>query len=203
MIWLLGTALAADFESLVAPIDPQRAARMSAEGGSWRPGCPVPLADLRLVTVTHVGFDGAIRRGALVLHHDAVEAVLSALEAAYAVGFPIENMAPVEAYGGSDDASMSANNTSAFNCRRIGSGGTWSQHAYGRAIDINPRVNPYVSGVRVQPPEGEAFVDRTAPATGLIADDSPLVQAFRVAGWTWGGSWRSSKDYQHFSASGR
>jgi hypothetical protein len=204
-VWLAasGLALAATFTSEVAPIDAALAARMTGPGGSHRPGCPVALEDLRYVTVSFLGFDGGAHQGELVVHADAATAVVTALRAAFDAGFPIERMELVEAYGGDDDASMAANNTSAYNCRPIAGGASWSQHAWGRAIDVNPLRNPYVTATRVRPPEGRAFVDRTVAAPGMITADSAIVRAFSAVGWKWGGSWRSSKDWQHFSATGR
>jgi poly-gamma-glutamate synthesis protein (capsule biosynthesis protein) len=205
VVLLAGAILAATpgFEAHVEPIGDALAARMSGPGGSHRPGCPVALADLRHVTVSHWGLDGTAHTGELVLHADAVDAVVRALEGAFAAAFPIERMALVESFAGDDDASMAANNTSAYNSRPIAGGSSWSQHAFGRAIDINPRINPYVTAARVRPPAGAAFLDRTARVAGLITADGPVVAAFAAAGWHWGGSWRSSKDYQHFSATGR
>ena len=108
-------------------------------------------------------------------------------------------MEPVSLYGGSDDESMAANNTSAFNCRAVTGGSSWSQHSYGNAIDINPVQNPYVSGSLVLPPEGEAYTDRDPSVPGLIFEPGPLTGAFLRKGWGWGGNWISLKDYQHFS----
>lgn len=118
--------------------------------------------------------------------------------------FPIESMRLVDEFGGDDDRSMSANNTSAFNCRPATGSTRWSEHAYGRAVDINPVQNPYVtrSGA-VLPPAGDAHTRRDPATPGLITDGSVVVSAFADIGWTWGGHWSSGKDYQHFSATGR
>jgi len=108
-------------------------------------------------------------------------------------------------YEADDDRSMAANNTSAFNCREVtGRPGVWSEHAYGRAIDINPIQNPYVTSKGdVLPPAGAEYVDRSRTAPGMIHEDDAVVRAFRGVGWVWGGSWTSVRDYQHFSATGR
>jgi hypothetical protein len=173
-------------------------------GVSWHEGCPVPIADLRHLQLDHVGFDGHRHRGELVLHADAAEAVLQAFRLMYEARFPIERVALVDVAGGSDDAAMAANLTTAFNCRAVTGGSGWSEHAYGRAIDINPIQNPYISSRgTVLPPAGAAYRDRTSGAIGLIAEGGPAVAAFDSVGWHWGGRWRSIKDYQHFSASGR
>jgi hypothetical protein len=113
-------------------------------------------------------------------------------------------MVPVAAYRGSDDASMAADNTSGFNCRRaVGSAaGGWSVHAYGEAIDVNPVENPYVLGRRVLPPAGRRFIDRARRLPGMAVEGGVLVNAFASVGWEWGGRWRTP-DYQHFSTNGR
>ena len=97
---------------------------------------------------------------------------------------------------------MAADNTSAFNCRPVAGPDRWSEHSYGRAIDLNPVENPWVRGTAVAPPAGAAFVTRE-PAPGVILPDDVVVRAFAAAGWSWGGSWESPVDYQHFSTTGR
>ena len=117
--------------------------------------------------------------------------------------FPIERMELVDVYGADDDRSMAANNTSAFNCRTVEGSSSWSEHAFGRAIDINPIQNPAVDGSEVSPPGGSRFLDRSRRAKGLIWANDQVVRAFAAIGWGWGGYWTSFKDYQHFSATGR
>jgi hypothetical protein len=171
---------------------------------SWRPGCPVAPADLRRVRLAYWGFDGSRHLGVLVVHRDAVAPVTIAFRSLYRARFPIRRMRPVDAYRGSDDASMAADNTSAFNCRPAVTSGArrWSVHAYGRAVDVNPVENPYVLGGRVLPPAGAGFVSRTPYRRGMAVPGGVLVRAFAAAGWGWGGAW-GSPDYQHFSANGR
>lgn len=164
---------------------------------SWRPGCPVAPDELRRITVTHVGFDGQDHVGTLVVHADWAEPLLGVFDQLHAAGFPIERMEPVDLYDGSDDASMAVNNTSAFNCRPVTNGTSWSRHSFGTAIDINPRQNPYVLRGQVLPPEGVDHLDRT-PAQGRILDGDVVVTAFAALGWRWGGHWSSPVDYQHF-----
>ena len=188
------------FVSAVQEIDPATATRMTA---SWRPGCPVPLRDLRLVTITHRGFDGRARPGEVVVHAAHAERMQRVFAELFAAGFPIEQVRLVDEFGGDDDRSMAANNTSAFNCRRVRGSTRWSQHAYGLAIDINPLQNPYVTpGGAVLPPGGREYLDRDGNRPGLITARSPAVAAFGRVGWRWGGTW-SNPDYQHFSANGR
>jgi hypothetical protein len=171
---------------------------------SWRAGCPVPLADLRLLELTYWGLDDATNTGEIVVHEDVAEDVVRVFESLFTARFPIRRMRLVDEYGGDDVRSMEANNTSGFNCRRsTGDPSVWSEHAYGRAIDINPVQNPYVSSSgAVEPDAGEAFTDRSRDARGMILPGGAVVRAFRAIGWGWGGTWERSKDYQHFSQSG-
>jgi hypothetical protein len=180
--------------------EPVTAARL---GSSHRPGCPVAVADLRLVTVTHLRFDGTAALGQLVVHRDAAPAVVQVFRALLAARFPVARVRTVEAYGSDDARSMAANNTSAYNCRRTTGGTGWSEHAYGRAVDVNPVQNPYVRGRTVLPAAGRAYVDRSRPRPGVVLAGGPVVRAFAAAGWRWGGSYTGLKDYQHFSANGR
>jgi hypothetical protein len=171
---------------------------------SWHPGCPVAIEDLRLLSLSHWGFDGEVHQGEMVLHRGVAAAVLAAFRALFDQRFPVERMRLVDAYGGDDDRSMAANNTSAFNCRSVtGNPGVWSEHSYGRAIDIDPVQNPYVAGGTVDPPAGRDYLDRSKEVPGMIHAGDSTVRAFVAIGWEWGGSWSSIKDYQHFSETGR
>jgi hypothetical protein len=168
---------------------------------SYRAGCPVPPSGLRRLTVSYWGFDGKRRVGAIVVRATAARPVLSVFRKLYGARFPIRRLRLIEAYGGSDDASMAADNTSGFNCRRVSGTRQWSQHAYGLAIDINPVENPYVDGTRVRPSAGRAYLDRSRRRRGMVVAGDVVVRAFAAIGWRWGGHW-SPPDYQHFSATG-
>jgi hypothetical protein len=173
-------------------------------GSSWRAGCPVGPDQLRRITLSYWDFDGHPQTGSLVVHADVVDAVQSIFGRLFDQRVPIRRIEPVDRYGGSDDASMAADNTSAFNCRAAVTSGPaqWSAHAFGRAIDVNPVENPYVLGGEVLPPQGAPYTDRTTTRTGMAVPGSPLVEAFAASGWQWGGRWAGSPDYQHFSADG-
>jgi D-alanyl-D-alanine carboxypeptidase-like protein len=191
---------AAVFNSSVTALDP--AVRRGMTGVSWRPGCPVPLASLRLLRLSYWGFDGQVHQGELVVNADAVRAVRTAFRGLFGARYPIHRMRLVEAYGGSDERSMLADNTSAFNCRGVPGSTAWSQHAYGRAVDLNPFENPEVRGTAVDPPAAAAWADRSRTAPAVIHHGDAAWQAFAAAGWTWGGDWSYPLDYQHFSANG-
>jgi hypothetical protein len=190
-----------EFRAVVRAISPSERADMTPS--VWRRGCPVGLSALRHVSLPFVGFDGRVRRGALVVHHSAARDVVTAFRALYRARFPIRRMRPIQAYGGDDFASIEADNTSAFNCRPATGSSRWSEHAYGRAIDINPIENPYVSGGRTSHRASVAYLDRSPARAGMAVEGGVLVEAFDAVGWGWGGRWSSIKDYQHFSASGR
>ncbi|BBX10949.1 hypothetical protein MNVM_00300 [Mycobacterium novum] len=168
-------------------------------GATWRPGCPVAPAQLRRVTLTHLGFDARPHRGELIVHQELVPQVIAIFERLYRLDFPIEKMRPAAHYrGGDDELSMADNNTSAFNCRRIPGSGNWAQHAYGRAIDINPLLNPSVTRHGFEPKNAAVYLDRRRIEPGLLHPGDPAVRAFTDAGWRWGGDWKSPVDYQHF-----
>jgi hypothetical protein len=189
------------FTSRSAPL--ASSLRSTMTGSSWRSGCPVGLGDLRLLETVHRGMDGRDRVGLLVLHRDAVSAVDRALRTAYDGGLRIERMRLIDRYGADDDRSMAANNSHAFNCRRVTGGSAWSEHSYGRALDLNPVQNPYVRGSTVLPSAGRTYLDRSNVRHGMAVEGGAAVRAFDQVGWYWGGRWNSLKDYQHFSANNR
>jgi hypothetical protein len=169
-------------------------------GETWRPGCPVAPQDLRRVELDHLGNDGATHRGALVVHRDVVDDVIAIFGRLQQLRYPIEKMRTVDRYpGAQDELSMRDNNTSAFNCRPLPGGTGWSLHAYGRAIDVNPLVNPYISAAGdLEPATAGPYLDRTRDDLGLLRPGDAAVQAFTDRGWRWGGAWRDPIDYQHF-----
>jgi D-alanyl-D-alanine carboxypeptidase len=169
-------------------------------GASWRPGCPLEPTVLRRVELNHIGFDGQTHRGELIVNEDLVAEVIAIFEQLYLLRYPIEKIRTVDLYPAADDElSMQDNNTSAFNCRDIPGTGRWSLHAYGRAIDLNPLLNPYVDSTGdFQPENAEVYLDRNRIDPGLLHDGDPAVRAFTDRGWRWGGHWRTPKDYQHF-----
>ncbi len=165
---------------------------------SWRPGCPVGPSELRLVQLAHWGYDGRVHRGQLVVHEKVAQEVADIFAELFSARFPIAKMRLIENYGGSDDASMADDNTSAFNCRPVTGGRGFSRHAWGLAIDINPLRNPYVLHGKVLPPEGKAWLDRSKRRPGMIVRGDAAWKAFTSRGWRWGGDFRRAKDYQHF-----
>ena len=187
--------------AFTAEVAPVTAAEL---GASWREGCPVGPDQLRSVAVTYWNFEGTTQRGTLVVHAEVADAIATAFRQLFEARVPFRRIEPVDRSGASDDASMAADNTSAFNCRLAVTAGPaqWSVHAFGRAIDVNPVENPYVLGGEVVPPAGAAYTDRADVRPGMAVAGEPLVEAFVAIGWEWGGRWAGSPDYQHFSADG-
>ncbi|HEX4747375.1 MAG TPA: M15 family metallopeptidase [Gaiellaceae bacterium] len=197
----VGSSTDSQFRGSIASIDASLAKRMT--GVSWRPGCPVALRDLRLLTLSHWGFDGRPRTGRLAVHRSVARELVSVFRELYRERFPIRRMVLIDAYGGSDFRSIEADNTSAFNCRYVDGTTRWSNHAYGSAIDVNPIENPYVSAGRTSHVTSRPYLDRSLRRPGMAYEGGALVRAFDRIGWGWGGRWTSVKDYQHFSATGR
>lgn len=190
-----------DFVSASAPLT--EAERSEMVGVTWREGCPVGLDALSSVEVSHWGLDGAVHTGRLVVATVQAEAVVGVFQRLFVGRFPVQSIRPAREFGGDDDAMMRVNNTSAFNCRPVAGGRRYSDHSFGHALDLNPLINPYVRGSKVDPAQGRAYLTRDAAVPGLVVDPGPAVAAFAAAGWKWGGHWSSAKDYQHFSATGR
>jgi hypothetical protein len=169
---------------------------------TWVAGCPVAVAELRYVTVGFRGFDGRAHTGELLVHRDVAADVVTVFRALFAAGFPIERMRVTSPAEVAAKPTGDGNTTAGFVCRPTRGSTTWSAHAYGRAIDVNPFQNPYRSGARVIPELATAYLDRGRVLPGVITATGPVVAAFRAVGWTWGGSWTSPKDYMHFSSTG-
>ena len=192
--------------ALQAPPFTHSVARVTAADlpHSWHPGCPVAPSGLRRLRLSYWGFDGRPHSGALIVSAQAVAPLTSVFARLYAARFPLRRLRPIDAYGGSDERSLEADNTAAFNCRYAVAPGPkrWSVHAYGLAVDVDPVENPYLEGGRVHPRAGRAFLDRSRYRPGMATRGGLLVRAFAAVGWQWGGRWTGSPDYQHFSATG-
>lgn len=197
-----GAAQPPPFRSKIAKIAPELRAQMT--GVSWRQGCPVRLSDLRLLTLSYRGFDGRSHTGKLIVNKSAAAKIVSVFRRLYRTNFPIRRMRLIDAYGGSDFRSIEHDNSSAFNCRRATGSSSWSNHAYGLAIDINPIENPYVSSAGTTSHKASRpYLDRSRLRRGMAYKGGALVSAFASIGWSWGGYWSGVRDYQHFSVNGR
>lgn len=184
----------------VEEISPEVYSRM--ENNSFGENCTIPLNELRYVRVLHYGFDNQIYVGELVVNQLIAKDVIDIFKELFDKKYPIERMVLIDDYKADDNASMAANNTSSFNFRHIEGSNQLSNHAYGLAIDINPLYNPQVKEkngvVETLPEEGLEYADRDADCEYYIKKDDVCYQAFISRGFTWGGEWKTSKDYQHF-----
>ena len=204
MLRLLAVPLAAlSFHAVIQPLSPPVRAELS--GKYWHPGCPVPLSALRVLTVTHWGFDGRVHTGQLVANQDAVPKLERVFRRLYELRFPIRDMRLSDAYARSQPSDVS----DAFECRQAvpspctgGTGtGHWSEHAYGEAIDLNPVENPYVGCGMTRDAVSRPYLDRSRLRKGMVT--AAVVAAFQSVGWGWGGAWSgSTKDYMHLSVNG-
>jgi len=194
--------LVTTLNAAVAPLTPRLMEKVRKT--TWREGCPLAPEDLRQVTVAYLNFNSRPATGILIVHKDVAKDIDEIFRDLYKQRFQIAHITPIEEYGGDDDASIADNNTSAFNCRSVtGKPGTFSNHSWGLAIDINPLTNPYVKGDNVSPPEGRKYLDRTMSSPGLIVTGSYILTRFEKSGWKWGGDWTDLKDYQHFEKAPR
>ncbi|MCQ2516324.1 MAG: M15 family metallopeptidase [Saccharofermentans sp.] len=174
----------------------------SMQGKSFKSDCTTLREDLRLVHVLHVGFDDLTHEGELVVNKSIAFDTLSVFEKLFEARYPIERIELIDKYDADDEASMRANNSSAFNFRFISYTTTVSNHGMGLAIDINPLYNPYVKMVgdrlSIEPLTGAPYVDRSLDTPYKIDHDDLAYKLFIEAGFTWGGDWVGRKDYQHF-----
>jgi hypothetical protein len=194
---VLGPPEDGEFVATIDPVPEEGAAR-----STWNEGCPVALDDLRYVTVSFRGFDERPHTGELIVGADYAEDVVGVFETMWDAGYPIEEMRITSAEELELPPTGDGNNTEGFVCRPATGGTSWSRHAYGRAIDVNPFHNPYHRGEVVLPELSSAYLDRERDLPGMIAPGDPVVEAFAAIGWEWGGYWSTLKDYQHFSDTG-
>ena len=172
------------------------------KGKSYKDNCTVPLSDLRYLHVLHVGFDGKTHDGEIICNKYIADDLLEIFEALYEAKYPIEKIKLVDEYDADDEASMADNNSSSFNFRYISYTTKISKHGYGLAMDINTLYNPYVKTVNgklsIEPANAADYVDRSKDFDYKIDEDDLAYKLFIAHGFEWGGSWKSSKDYQHF-----
>jgi len=157
------------------------------------------IETLSLISIRYVGFDGRLHEGQLVVHREQAAELGEIFVLMETLKFPVAGAVPIVRYGWSDDASMAADNTSAFNYRTIAGTDRLSRHATGRALDINPRRNPAVYPDGRIAPTGALY---RPGSPGTLTDDHPVVRAFRERGWCWGGHFTHMKDYHHFEKQG-
>jgi hypothetical protein len=191
------------FGASIHPLTPHQ--RAALDGDFWRPGCPVGLSQLRVLTVKYWGFDKRVHLGELVVNQKAAVPLVRVFRRLYLLRFPIRHLRFDDAYGRQPaDGDISGS----FECRKTvpspcgGGSGNWSNHAYGLAVDLNPIENPYVGCGATRTPESRPYLNRKRLRPGMITP--AVVTAFQSIGWGWGGTWTgNTKDYMHFSWNGR
>jgi hypothetical protein len=197
----------APFQSSIQPLPAQL--RTELTGRYWHQGCPVSLSQLRLLTVSHWGFDRRTHTGQVVVNARSAAPLARVFRRLYELRFPIRHLRLADAYGPARSRPADGDISGVFECRQavpspcVGGAGTghWSEHAYGEAIDLNPVENPYVGCGQTRDRSSRPYLDRSRLRRGMVTP--AVVQAFRSIGWGWGGDWSgSTKDYMHFSATG-
>ncbi|CAA6807782.1 MAG: Unknown protein [uncultured Sulfurovum sp.] len=201
---LLTTSLFSQYNFNIQNITPEVKERM-LKADSWRQGCPVHLNDLRYINVNYFDFNSQTVSGEIIVHKEVADDVVNIFADLYAIGYPVRQMRLVADFGANDWESIEADNTSAFNCRPVtGKKKKWSKHAYGKAIDINPIENPYVNRKGYISHKASWKYKKRVHKVNSPADRAVLLKndkatkIFKSYGWTWGGDWRTIKDYQHF-----
>jgi hypothetical protein len=173
-------------------------------GLTYHKECPVSLDELRIVNVKYLGFDNNIYWGDIIVHKDLAFEVSKIFKELFEISYAIKQIIPIEKYNGDDFASIEANNTSAFNCRKAEGSQKYSKHSYGKAIDLNPLENPYVysNGTTSHEASQKYLIrklnDDSIENKAVLTSSSKAVQIFKKYGWKWGGDWKNIKDYQHF-----
>ncbi len=168
------------------------------EGISFGEECTTSRDDLRYLRLLHTGFDGETYIGEMVCHKDIASDLLDIFYELYQEKYPIEKIRLVDEYSGDDELSMEDNNSSCFNFRPVAGTKHLSNHAYGKAVDINPLYNPYITSSGYTPVNAGDYVDRDADNPYKIDEDDLCYKLFIKKGFSWGGNWNSVKDYQHF-----
>jgi D-alanyl-D-alanine carboxypeptidase len=187
-----------EFTATVAAVPPDVVAR-----SSWQPACPVTLDELRYVTVSFWGFDERPHTGELIVNARFAEDLADVFRQLFDARFPIEEMRVIRAEEIDAHPTGDGNTTTSFVCRPAVGSGSWSRHAYGLAVDINPFHNPYLKGDLVLPELASAYLDRGNVRPGMILPGEAVTEAFADIGWAWGGQWNTLLDYMHFSDNGR
>ncbi|MET8851778.1 M15 family metallopeptidase [Amycolatopsis sp. NPDC004625] len=169
---------------------------------TWQPACPVKAGDLRYLTMSFWGFDGRAHTGEMLVNASGAAGITKVFGQLFAARFPLEELRVTSPAELTAPPTGDGNSTSAFVCRPARGQTTWSAHAYGLAVDVNPFCNPYTQGDLVLPELASAYVDRARRRPGMVLAGDATVRAFAAIGWSWGGSWHSPTDRMHFTATG-
>jgi len=208
--WTAGTVITADSAQVLCirgdvfvatSISESIVQRM--QGKSLPAGASVKTSDLRYLMLLHYNLRGEVCTGEMVCNKAIATDLIDIFKELYEARYPIERMVLIDDYDANDEASMEANNTSCFCYRAVNNGsGRLSAHSLGLAVDLNPLYNPCVRNrngrQQVEPTNGIDYVDRIKSFPYKIDQNDLAYRLFTQHGFTWGGAWRSLKDYQHF-----
>jgi hypothetical protein len=187
-----------EFEHVISPIPPDVLVR-----SSWTEECPIGLDDLTYLSVSHYGFDQRFHTGEMIVNAAWAERIVEIFRNLHEARFPIEQMRVITAEEIDAHPTGDWNDTTSFVCRPAVGSGSWSMHAFGLAVDINPFHNPYLKSDLVLPELASAYTDRANVRPGMIFEGDVVTEAFAEIGWPWGGHWKTLKDWMHFSENGR
>jgi hypothetical protein len=169
---------------------------------TWQPACPVKATDLRYLTMSFWGFDGRAHTGEMLVNTKSAAGITKVFGQLFAARFPLEEMRVTSPAELTAPPTGDGNSTSAFVCRPARGQTSWSAHAYGLAVDVNPFCNPYTQGRLVLPELASAYLDRSNRRPGMVLAGDATVRAFAAIGWSWGGAWTSPTDRMHFTGNG-
>ena len=200
------TTHAASGSTGVARLTPAQRQAIKA-AGEWHYGCPVWLSQLRVLSYRYYGFDRQTHIGQIVVNQKVAYPLATVFAKLYSLRFPVRDGAFASTYGPHPDrsgdvtASFECRDAAASPCSSSSTTHNWSMHAFGEAVDLDPRENPYVGCGMTRDKTARSYMKRSRHRPGMV---TPAVrQAFASIGWGWGGSWiGSTKDYMHFSING-
>lgn len=171
-------------------------------GSSYHENDDISLDQLRFLHVLYYDFNNEIKDGELICNKQIADDLLEIFSTLYDNAYQIDKIQLIDVYDADDDLSCADDNTACFNYRVVAGSTTLSKHALGMAIDINPFYNPYVTypdgKERISPAGSEVYADRSNDNPHMIRKGDLCYQLFIDHGFTWGGEWKSLKDYQHF-----
>ena len=193
---LLASALPKDSAFTSEPVPD--AVWQQMQGKTYKPNPHIEREDLRYLRVLHWDYDGKTHHGEMVCNKKIADRLITIFRKLYEAKYPIQQMKLPDEYDADDERQMRANNTSCFCYRPVAGSTKLSKHSRGLAVDINPFENPYVRPSRVRPAGASAYADRTKDFPHKIDKEDLCYKLFRAHGFSWGGTWRSVQDYQHF-----
>jgi hypothetical protein len=211
VVLMVATSAAFAASSPVAPVT-RAEGHAILQAKEWHARCPVEFSQLRVLTVRYNGFDRRTHWGKLVVNARFAAKLQRVFEKLYAIRFPIHHMQFGDTYGSLRSVPRDGDFTASFECREASASpctgatrnkttGSWSMHAYGEAIDLNPVENPYVGCGMTRDKTALSYLNRSNLRRGMVTP--AVIAVFASVGWGWGGSWSgSTKDYMHFSANG-